>query len=133
MSTAAIRKSIQNYYETRRQFTAHSIENESSVRQAFLTLLSDTARPHRWLLISEHPTRAFGTRLIIPDATLQDEYSIPRAYYEAKDTHDDLDLEIRKKLAAGYPASNIIFEDSARAVLYQNEAPVLDIDLNKEP
>ncbi|HPT27228.1 MAG TPA: N-6 DNA methylase, partial [Bryobacteraceae bacterium] len=90
-------------------------------------------RPLRWLLISEPPTRAFGTRLIIPDATLQDEYSIPRAYYEAKDTHDDLDLEIRKKLAAGYPASNIIFEDSARAVLYQNEAPVLDIDLNKEP
>ncbi len=132
MSTAAIRKSIRDYYETRRLYASHSIANESSIRQAFLTLLADTARPHRWLLIPEHPMRAFGSRLIVPDATLQDEYSIPRAHYEAKDTKDDLDREIRAKLALGYPATNIIFEDNARAVLYQNEVEALRIPLHNE-
>ena len=75
MSTAAIRKSIRNYYETRRQFSDQSIDNESSIRRAFLALLNETARPHRWLVIEEHPLRAFGGRLIRPDATLQDERS----------------------------------------------------------
>ncbi len=132
MSTAAVRKSIRNYYETRRLYASRSIDNETSIRRAFLTLLADTARPHRWLLIEEHPSRAFGGRLIRPDATLQDEYSIPRGHYEAKDSKDDLDREIRAKLAAGYPASNIIFEDNTRAVLYQNEIPALDIGLENE-
>ncbi len=117
MSTAALRKSVRNYYETRRLYAARAIENESSVRQAFLALLSDTARPHRWLVVTEHSTKAFGGRLIKPDATLQDEYSIPRGYYEAKDIYDDLDREIRHKLSIGYPASNIIFEDNSTAVL----------------
>lgn len=79
MSTAAIRKSIRNYYETRRQFAFRSIDNESSISPAFLTLLNETACPHRWLVIEKHSMRAFGARVIIPDATLQDEYSITRS------------------------------------------------------
>ncbi|MBA3976541.1 MAG: DNA helicase [Candidatus Solibacter sp.] len=132
MSSAAIRKSIRNYYETRRQFDNRQIDNESSIRRAFLTLLNETSRPHRWLVIEEHPLHAFGGRLIKPDATLQDEYSIPRGHYEAKDSKDDLETEIRKKFAAGYPASNIIFEDSSTAILYQNEARALEIPLQNE-
>jgi len=53
MSTAVLRKSIRNYYETRRLFASRCIENQSSVRQAFITLLADTARPHRWLVVTE--------------------------------------------------------------------------------
>jgi predicted helicase len=132
MSSAALRKSIRNYYETRRQFDHRQIGNESSISPAFLTLLNETARPHRWLVIEKHSLRAFGGRVIFPDATLQDEYSIPRAYYEAKDSKDDLETEIRKKFAAGYPASNIIFEDSSTAILYQNEARTLEIPLQNE-
>ncbi|MDZ4182718.1 MAG: type ISP restriction/modification enzyme, partial [Candidatus Cloacimonadaceae bacterium] len=41
-------------------------------------------------------------------------------YWESKDEYDDLELEIRKKFEKGYPDDNIIFEDSTRAVLYQN-------------
>ncbi len=119
MSSAALRKSIRNYYETRRQFDNRQIDNESAIRRAFLTLLNGTACPHRWLLIEEHPLRAFGGRLIKPDATLQDEYSIPRAYGEAKDSQDDLDIEIRKKLSSGYPAatnSNQALRETVRSV-----------------
>jgi len=97
-----------------------------------LTLLDQTSRPHRWTPIPEHPRRAFGGRIVRPDATLQDKYTIERGFYEAKDVHDDLEVEIRKKLQSGYPDSNTIFEDNTRAVLYQNGAPKLRISLDNE-
>jgi predicted helicase len=40
-------------------------------------------------------------------------------YWEAKDTSDDLDKEIKKKIAKNYPTTNTIFEDTREAVLYQ--------------
>jgi hypothetical protein len=45
---------------------------------------------------------------------------VPLGNWEATDTGDDLDAEIGKKLANGYPKDNITFEDSATAVLWQN-------------
>ena len=58
--------------------------------------------------------------LLYPDGTLRDEYNLHHGYWEAKDTGDKLDAEIRKKIAQGYPLSNMIFEDTRTAVLYQN-------------
>ncbi|MFZ1011042.1 MAG: hypothetical protein WAN65_29660 [Candidatus Sulfotelmatobacter sp.] len=48
---------------------------------------------------------------------------------EAKDTDDNLDEEIKKKKAKGYPLTNIIFEDTRTAVLYQSKEEVLRVDL----
>ena len=64
MATPQFRKSIASYLETRRAYASRSIENESSVRFAFPTLLDQTARPFRWTTIPEHPRKAFGGRLI---------------------------------------------------------------------
>lgn len=80
---------------------------------AFLTLLDATSRPFRWTM---HPRKVLGGRLIRPDATLQDEYASERGFYEAKNVHNDLEFEIRKKLHAGYPGSNIIFGNNSQAV-----------------
>jgi hypothetical protein len=44
---------------------------------------------------------------------------------------DDLVTEIRKKIAVGYPTTNTLFEDTRRAVLYQNNKPVLEVDLTR--
>jgi hypothetical protein len=57
-----------------------------------------------------------------PDGTLRDDFNLHRGYWEAKDTADKLDVEIRKKIASGYPLSNTIFEDTQTAVLFQNGA-----------
>jgi predicted helicase len=69
-----------------------------------------------------------GTRLR-PDGTLRDAFNLPRGYWEAKDTDDDLDTEIRRKTRKGYPLTNILFEDSRRAVLYQNKRVVMEADV----
>ena len=66
-----------------------------------------------------------------PDGTLRDTFRLPRGYWEAKDTRDDLLIEIRKKIAIGYPTTNTIFEDTRRAILYQNGKIALDIDLTR--
>jgi predicted helicase len=80
----------------------------------FQTLLAECA-PDGWKLIHEERL-ANGIR---PDGTMHDDYNLRRGYWEAKDTHDDLDTEIHAKISRGYPTSNIIFEDTQRAVLYQ--------------
>ena len=52
-----------------------------------------------------------------------------RGYWEAKDSHDDLDSEITRKFDRGYPRDNIIFEDSRTAVLVQNREEAMRADM----
>ena len=52
-----------------------------------------------------------------------------RGYWEAKDTHDDLDTEIQRKFNRGYPRDNILFEDSETAVLFQNREEAMRVDM----
>ncbi len=54
-----------------------------------------------------------------------------RGYWEAKDSHDDLDTEIQRKLNRGYPQDNIVFEDSLTAVLIQNGGVAMRVDMSR--
>src|ERR1019366_5122258 len=98
---------------------------ESVVREAFKDLLKAWGRTHELQFIAEHefitPTKE--RRYI--DGALLHELRVPFGYWEAKDTSDDLDEEIAKKLRRGYPQTNIIFEDSAKAVLIQSGQEVM--------
>lgn len=71
MSTPQFRKSIANYLETRHLLASHSVENETSVRHAFLNLLDQTSRQYHWTMIPEQTIKVFGGRIIRPDATLR--------------------------------------------------------------
>ena len=122
MPAAAIKpehKAIRHYYERLRELADQQVGHESAVRSAFQVLLTDVAREHGWTLIPELSARAAGAT-IRPDATLRDKDSLPRGYWEAKDTQDDLDAEIARKKDRGYPLNNTIFEDTRRAVLFQD-------------
>ena len=55
----------------------------------------------------------------------------PRGYWEAKDTHDDIDKAIEVKFAQGYPKDNIIFENTDTAVLIQNGDVAQRADMRK--
>src|SRR5260221_1599843 len=115
-------KAIQHYYETLQSYADLNQTHETGVRTAFIRLLEDTARLQSWTLVTEVGQKVEG-RTIRPDATLY-KSAVPRGYYEAKDTRDDLDSEIRKKAGKGYPLTNIIFEDTRQAVLYQNRQEI---------
>ena len=64
------------------------------------------------------------------DGVVKDAYSA-LGYWEAKDENDDLDAEIQKKIALKYPLSNIIFENTKQAILWQNNHEVERFDLSK--
>jgi hypothetical protein len=66
-----------------------------------------------------------------PDGTLRDDdWQLPRGYWEAKDNDDSLDDEIRKKVAKGHPLLNTIFEDTRHGVLFQNGREVARVKLD---
>ncbi len=125
--TAAHKKAIDQYYKELATYSAQSVTHELALKTAFQNLLAAFAPSVNWTLIPEQ-TLANGKR---PDGTLRDTFSLPRGYWEAKDTKDDLSVEMRKKIATGYPTTNIIFEDTRSAVLYQSGKFALEVDLGK--
>ena len=119
-------KPIRDYLATlERLRVQQGVVHEGGLRRAFGTLLKDTARRRNWVLVEELPVSGGRVR---PDGTLRDVWQLPHGYWEAKDGRDDLEVEIRRKRERGYPFSNIIFEDTQSAVLFQNERRVLKAD-----
>ena len=93
--------------------------HEQSVRGAFQQLLETYANTQNLELIAELEYRA-PHATVYPDGTLKDALRQSRGYWESKDQFDDLDTEIAKKFAKGYPDTNILFDDSKQVALYQN-------------
>ena len=104
-------------------------DNELSIRKAFQDCLSEYCSNHRENLRLIPELAAQGG---VPDGTVKDSLRMARGYWEAKDTHDDLDTEIQRKFNRGYPRDNILFEDSQTAVLFQNREEAMRVDM-REP
>ena len=105
-------------------------DNEENIRPAFQNCLDAYCHDHRerLVLIPELKTSP-GNK---PDGTVKDSLRMARGYWEAKDSHDDLDAEIKVKFNRGYPADNIIFEDSQTAVLVQNGNEAMRVDMSRD-
>ena len=117
-------RSIRRYHTELAELRRLGIEHEGGLRLAFGDLLRGTAgKGFKW--INELPVAGSRVR---PDATLIDEYHLPHGHWEAKDGSDDLEVEIRNKRERDYPFDNIIFEDTHRAILYQDGRRVMEAD-----
>ena len=102
--------------------------NEQSTRRAFENCLDAYCRDHREKLALVSEIRVGSVR---PDGVVKDSLRMARGYWEAKDTDDNLDAEIQRKLNRGYPRDNIIFEDTRTAVLYQNGGETMRVDMRR--
>ena len=119
---------IDSYYEQLSELIEFGgATNEESIRLAFLNCLSDYCKEHseRFVLVPE----LRSDRSNKPDGTVRDSLRMTRGLWEAKDTHDDLDREIRNKLGQGYSGDNILFENSQTAVLVQGDQEVMRTDM----
>ena len=117
---------ITRYFRALDAYAKQGVRHEGALRTAFQDLLADTALSVGWQLIPELTDRIKHIR---PDGTLRDSYFIERGHWEAKDSDDNLETEIKKKIRSDYPLKNIIFEDTQRAVLYQNGKRIGDYSL----
>lgn len=128
---ATSNRPITRYYESLQAFHQQGATTEGATRIAFQNLLSEFGKGRGFTIVGEQSIQLPTRRTIRVDAEVRDQLKIRRGLWEAKDTADDLDSEIRKKIAAGYPTKNIIFENTQRAVLYQDGTKALDLDITQ--
>jgi hypothetical protein len=119
-------KDIKAYYIALQTYEKQKVKHEDALRSAFQNLLAATGRRVGWTLT---PVLIIGP--IRPDGTFRDDYYLEHGYWEAKDTRDNLQTEIQKKIVRGYPLTNIIFEDAQQAYLYQNGKVAMQVDLTQ--
>lgn len=126
-------KSVINYYDATAQFEKLGVKHEGAVRSAFQNLLEHCARQVGRTLVLEYQLKRKVGKPLEPDGAIVDSLSQILRYglWEANDTEDDLEKEIKIKFKAGYPSDNIIFQEPSRAILYQNGEKLVDVDLTK--
>ncbi len=123
-------KPIKEYYEELASFEKHGHSNEMTVRNAFQDLLQTYTKKIGWQFIEEYTIKRKDRKNASVDGALLDQFSLPRGFWEAKDSKDDLPTEITKKFADGYPQSNILFWQPGRAILFQDGRQILDEDIS---
>ena len=124
-------KPIRDYYTTLQQYEQHDITHEGAVSSPFDTLLHACAKQVNATLVPQYQMRTPKGNRIVIDGVVLDEYGLPFAYWEAKDTDDDLLKAVENKREAGYPIDNILFQNPQRAILYQNGQVALDLDITE--
>ena len=122
-------KPVEDYYAALAQFEQLEVRHEGAVRSAFQSLLQGCARQFDWTLVPEHSMTVRRDRRIVVDGALMDNFRLTHGYWEAKDADDDLPSEVVRKLEAGYPRDNILFQTPHRAILWQNNQQMPEADL----
>jgi len=129
LSLKPTHKPVRAYYTALKEYEQLGVKHETAVRTAFQDLLVACGRQFDWTLVPEWPFKRPKQQPLRIDGALVDSYNLARAYWEAKDSQDDLKKEIQKKFKTGYPKDNIIFQQPDRAILYQDGRLVMDEDI----
>ncbi|MCZ8330117.1 MAG: DNA methyltransferase [Flavobacterium sp.] len=121
---------INQYYNQRDNLKRVGVTNEMAIKQPFDNLLLNLASAKHYVYATEVTIKNENGKNVRPDGILMNELRIHKGYVESKDTNDTLDEEINKKLYKdGYPKTNIIFQDSIFAVLFQNGVEISRIEM----
>jgi predicted helicase len=124
-------KAVKDYYAGLEEFDRHGVKHEMAVRSAFQRLLEHCSRKVGWTFIGEYKFPRKGRKPASIDGGIVDAFTIPQAFWEAKDSDDDLAKEVQAKFADGYPRDNILFQEPKRAILWQGGREIDDLDITK--
>src|ERR1017187_3194314 len=123
-------KVVAPYYENLAKLEKRGIKYEGAVSSAFQELLEHCARQFGWNLIPQYPIKRKGRADAKADGVLLGDWNVNHGIWEAKDSDDDLEKEIKNKFADGYPKKNILFWQPDRAVLFQSGERIYEADLS---
>jgi hypothetical protein len=124
-------KPVQDYYTALAQTTQQmSLLHEGAVAPHFANLLRACASRVGWTLQEQFQLPRKGQKPLRADGVLLDDFKLRHGVWEAKDSKDDLAVEVKKKFAQGYPQDNILFQAPRRAILVQNGRTVIDSDIS---
>jgi hypothetical protein len=124
-------QAVQTYYREIKEKQQLSFMHEGAVAPHFSKLLQHCGKRFNWTLIEQYPIPRKDRHPLKADGALLDEFKLIHGIWEAKDTQDDLPIEVKKKFKAGYPKDNILFQAPDRAILYQNGNLVIDTDITQ--
>ncbi len=125
-------KPVKTYYAALRQTSQQmSLLHEGAVAPHFANLLRVCASRMKWTLAEQHRIPRKGRRPLRADGVFLDQFKLRHGVWEAKDSSDDLDKEVKKKFSQGYPKDNILFQAPDRAILYQNGRLIADEDITQ--
>ena len=133
LSLKPTHKAVADYYDALAKFDKLGVKHEGAVRSAFEALLQYCARQVKRVFVPAYELKRKGARSLWADGAIVDSLSQLLRYgvWEAKDSDDDLDTEIKSKFQSGYPRDNIIFQEPRRAILYQGGKRFYEADLRK--
>ncbi|MEP6514201.1 MAG: hypothetical protein ABJA79_10040, partial [Parafilimonas sp.] len=124
---------IQQYYnQLDRSFQFSKSKNEDTIKSYFWMLLNDYAHRQNYEVVREVFTMGTKGLKVKPDGILKNLWGIEIGLWESKDEKDDIEAEIDAKQKKGYPLTNILFEDSQTAVLFQRGEMVMKVNMLKE-
>ena len=123
-------KAVRAYYQEIEGQSQLSLSTEGAVSPAFAGLLRHCAGQFGWTLTEEFAMKR-GDRTIRVDGAVVDGFKLVHGVWEAKDSADDLEREVRRKFDAGYPRDNILFQSPDRAILWQDGQLQMDVDISK--
>lgn len=124
---------INNYYQNiDRTLQYGKTKNEQAIRNHFWSLLNNYARKYNYEVIPEVPVMGTKGKKVYPDGTVKNLWGLDVGFWESKDEKDDINAEIDTKIKKGYPLTNILFEDSNVAYLYQRGSEVAHVKV-REP
>lgn len=103
--------------------------NEQAVRNHFWYLLNEYAHKLNYEVIPEVPCVGTRGKKVYPDGIVKNLFGLDIGLWESKDEKDTIDDEIDAKLKKGYPFTNILFEDTQTAVLYQRGVEVYRVSV----
>ncbi|PIY12621.1 MAG: hypothetical protein COZ18_01580 [Flexibacter sp. CG_4_10_14_3_um_filter_32_15] len=111
---------VRNYQRELSKAKDLGVRNEMGLKRPFSNLLYALCQTKNLTLVEEISIKNPEGKTIRPDGIVKGVNRLDWGYWEEKDEVDDIEEEIKKKFAAGYPNDNIIFEDTNQAILYQN-------------
>jgi predicted helicase len=118
-------KAVKDYYDALNNLAMLRTSYEGAVSPAFAALLRHCAHQFGWTLLEQYPVKRNGHPIRV-DGALVDAFKLPHGYWEAKDSGDDLEKEIKKKFVTGYPKDNILFQAPDRIIIWQDARQVFD-------
>ena len=125
-------KPVRAYYDAISDLNELGVSHEGAVAPAFASLLRYCAGQFKWTLVEKYAFRPTGhAHTLYVDGALVDAFNLSHGLWEAKDTSDDLDKEIRRKFDVGYPKKNTLFQAPNRIVLWQDGREVFNEDISR--
>lgn len=136
LSIKATHKIIVEYYREMQKARETKQLHEGAVAPHFANVLRHClGQLPQLTLVEQYAIKRDGRKPLRADGALVDKQTGVLLYgiWEAKDSKDKLEKEVKNKFKEGYPADNILFQSPEQVILYQHGNEVFNASIAENP